>query len=390
MNIQAIRNDIVNYGDKIFLNSAGSSLMPKSVRQVIDQYLVEEESYGGYKLADMRAKDLDQLYHEAALLLNCSCDNIAFAHDATDAYIKALSSIPFQKGDIIITSQDDYASNQIQFISLQQRFGIQIKRIRTLDNGDIDLDHFEDLISEKQPTLVAITHIPTNSGKIQDVEAIGEICHQHDILYLVDACQSVGQIQVDVKKIRCDFLSMTGRKFLRGPRGTGLLYVSDKVLERQFTPLFIDGYGAKWTKNEHFEIRDSAKRFQTWEAPFALIIGLTEALRYANQIGMVNIQARNAELMTHFRSRLGDIPQLHVFDNGSQLANITTIQKNDKSLLETEAYLQKHQVFYSVSTLEWGLIDFTQKGVEWVIRLSPHYFNTMEELDKTCRLLAEL
>lgn len=390
MNIKAIRNDIVNYGDKVFLNSAGSSLMPKSVRECINQYLIDEEKHGGYKLADMRDKELEQFYHHSAILLNSKAKNMAFAHDATDAYIKALSSIDFHKGDVIITSQDDYSSNQIQFISLQQRFGIQIKRIRTLKNGDIDLNHFTDLIKEQKPKLVAITHIPTNSGKIQDVKSIGQICAQHDIIYLVDACQSVGQITVDVQEIQCDFLSATGRKFLRGPRGTGLLYVSDKILSRDYTPLFIDGFGAKWTADKHFEMKKSAKRFQTWEAPFAMVIGLAEALRYKNEIGMNAIHSRNQELMIHFREKLNTVSELQVFDIGSDLGNITTVRKNGKSLEETEKHLEKHQVFYSVSTLEWGLLDFTNKGVEWVIRLSPHYFNTKEELDQVCNILSAL
>jgi len=387
MIIESIRADIPHYGDKLFLNSAGSSLMPKSVREVINQYLIDEEMYGGYKLADIRSDELEQFYHQAAQLLNCKSQNIAFAHDATDAYIKALSSIDFKEGDIIITSQDDYSSNQIQFISLQQRLGIQIKRIRTLENGDIDLNHFSDLIKEQKPKLVAITHIPTNSGKIQDVQSIGQLCSQEDIIYLVDACQSVGQIPVDVQDINCDFLSATGRKFLRGPRGTGLLYVSDKILNQQFYPLFIDGFGAKWTGSEHFEIKQSAKRFQTWEAPFAMVLGLAEALRYANDIGMDHIHARNQQLMQHFRGKLNTISGLQVFDTGSQLSNITTIKKNGKSLEETENFLTLHQVFYSVSTLEWGLLDFTDKGVDWVIRLSPHYFNTIEELDCVCEIL---
>lgn len=387
MDIQSIRNDIPHLGDKLFLNSAGSSLMPKSVREAINQYLIDEEMYGGYAVADMRSEDIDQFYIEAATLLNCKAQNIAFAHDATDAYIKALSSIAFEKGDVIITSRDDYSSNQIQFISLQQRFGIEIKRTNTLENGDLDLDHLVTLIKDEKPKLVAITHIPTNSGKIQPVVEIGEICAKNEILYLVDACQSVGQIPVDVSDIQCDFLSATGRKFLRGPRGTGLLYISDRILHAGMTPLFIDGFGAKWTGPEEFSQHETAKRFQTWEAPFAMVVGLAEALRYANDIGMKSIDARNHVLMNHFREELKTIQNLHVYDYGSRTGNITTIRKDGKSVNETEEHLRKHKIYYSVSTLEWGLLDFNQKEVDWVIRLSPHYFNTLEELDQVCEIL---
>ncbi len=388
MNIEKIRQDLPHYGNKIFLNSAGSSLSPHVVTQKIQAFLHQEELFGGYKLEDIQALQIAAFYKETAKLLNCKDRNIAFAHDATDAYIKALSAIPFKKGDVVITSSNDYASNQIQFISLQNRYGVVLKRINSLSNGDIDMIHFQELLQKETPVLVAITHIPTNSGLIQDVAAIGEICQQQGILYLVDACQSVGQIVVDVQKIKCDFLSATGRKFLRGPRGTGLLYVSDRVLQSKMAPLMIDGWGAKWTSLNEFEMKPSAKRFETWERSYALIIGLTEAIRYANEIGMDVIEDCNKELQSRLRSNLSKVKGVSVYDKGSQMGNLVTFRKADIALEDLKDHLDEQEVYYSVSTLEWGLIDFKEKGVEWVIRFSPHYFNTLEEMDKVAEILA--
>ncbi len=388
MNIEKIRQDLPYYGNKIFLNSAGSSLSPHTVTKRVQAYLHQEELFGGYKLEDIQAKQIAAFYEQTATLLNCNSKNIAFAHDATDAYIKALSAIPFKNGDVIITSSNDYASNQIQFISLQQRHGVVVKRIASLSNGDIDMVHFQKLLSEETPVLVAITHIPTNSGLVQDVAAIGEICHQQGILYLVDACQSVGQIVVDVQKLKCDFLSATGRKFLRGPRGTGLLYVSDRVLQSTMAPLLIDGWGAKWTALYEFSMKPSAKRFETWERSYALMVGLTEAIRYANDIGIDLIEERNIELQNRLRHNLSSIAGVKVYDKGSRLGNLITFKKEGISLENLKTHLDDHEVYYSVSTLEWGLIDFKEKGVEWVIRFSPHYFNTLEEMDKVASILA--
>lgn len=390
MNVEKIRQDIPYYGNKIFLNNAGSSLSPNVVTKKIQAFLHQEELFGGYKLEDIQAKQIAAFYKETAKLLNSKAQNIAFAHDATDAYIKALSSIPFKQGDVIITSSNDYASNQIQFISLQERFGIVVKRIASLSTGDIDMDHFQKLLQEKTPILVAVTHIPTNSGLIQDVAAIGEICEQHGILYLVDACQSVGQIVVDVQKIKCDFLSATGRKFLRGPRGTGLLYVSDRILQSNMAPLLIDGWGAKWTDLNQFEMKTSAKRFETWERSYALMVGLTEAIRYANEIGMDIIEERNTQLQSRLRDNLSTIKGVTVYDKGTRLGNLITFKKAGISLEDLKEHLDDNEVYYSVSTLEWGLIDFKEKGVEWVIRLSPHYFNTLEEMDKVASIVAAL
>ena len=388
MILEKIRQDIPHYGNKIFLNNAGSSLSPHVVTKKIQGFLHQEELFGGYKLEDIQAKQIAAFYEQTAKLLNCKEQNIAFAHDATDAYIKALSSIPFKKGEVIITSSNDYASNQIQFISLQQRYGVVLKRIAALPNGDIDIAHFQKLLKEQRPALVAITHIPTNSGLIQDVVAIGEICQQQGILYIVDACQSVGQIVVDVQKIKCDFLSATGRKFLRGPRGTGLLYVSDRVLQSKMSPLLIDGWGAKWTGLNEFAVKPSAKRFETWERSYALVVGLAEAIRYANEIGMNLIEERNQELQYHLRNNLKNIEGVSVYDKGSQMGNLVTFRKAGIDLEQLQAHLDDHEVYYSVSTLEWGLIDFKEKGVEWVIRFSPHYFNTVAEMDKVAEILA--
>lgn len=387
MNIDQIRSDISNYGDKIFLNSAGSSLTPKSSLKKIEEYLHQEESLGGYKVVELRANDIADFYVQAARLINAQPTNIAFTFGATDAYIKALSSIPFQKGDTIITTDDDYTSNQIQFIALTKRFRLSIVRIKNLENGDLDIEDFQRLVSTYHPKLVAVTHVPNNSGLVQNVEAIGEICHAHNILFLLDACQSVGQLKVDVKKIKCDFLTATGRKFLRGPRGTGFLYVSDKIRDGEYTPVIFDGGAATWTKPDHFELPQTVKRFEMWEVSYALVVGLAEALRYANEVGIANIQSYNQKLIRRLRNNLGDMDGVKLFDKGSKKCNILTFRKDLKTLEQIKSSLDENKVFFSVSKKEWGLIDFEKKGVDWAIRLSPHYFNTLDEMDSVADII---
>lgn len=390
INFNHIKNDIPYYKDMLFLNSAGASLMPKTVVKSISSYLNEEEKHGGYKVKELYENILSEFYVQASILLNCAPQNIAFTHDATDAYSKALSSIAFKPNDVLITSDDDYASNHIQFLSLAERYGIKIYRIKNLENGDLDINDFKRLVDQHTPKLVAITHVPTNSGMVQNVTDIGEICHQNDILFLVDACQSVGQIEVDVQKIKCDFLSATGRKFLRGPRGTGFLYVSDRVLALGYKPLMIDGRGAVWKSEVGFDVLTSAKRFETWEAPYALTVGFAKALLYGNTIGVENIQAYNATLMKKLQSNLTSIKNIQIQDKGSQQCNILTFVKNGKSLQEIKEILDKHRVYFTVSTLEWGVIDYAKKGIHGSIRLSPHYFNTLEEMDQVSEIIENI
>ena len=389
MDIEQIRQDTIGCHDKIFLNSAGSSLMPKIVMEKMTEYLKQEELYGGYAVAKDRAGQINEFYSEIGKLINCEAKNIAFMYNATDSFSKALSSIPFREGDVILTTNDDYISNHIAFLSLQKRFGIEILRAENLPNGDIDFDNFELLVTTHKPKLVAITHIPTNSGLIQNAEKVGEICSANSIWYLLDACQSVGQIVVDVQKIKCDFLSSTGRKFLRGPRGTGFLFISNKVINEKLEPLFIDMRGATWTSSDTYELQMSGKRFEEWEFSYASLVGLTEAVKYANSIGIQEIEAKNASISKKLRSNLSKIPQLLVMDKGSRLCSIITFYINGIALQDLSSYLEENSIFHSVTVKSHAIIDLTNKGVDWVIRLSPHYFNTMEDIEKVTALLSQ-
>ncbi|QNK61216.1 aminotransferase class V-fold PLP-dependent enzyme [Pedobacter sp. PAMC26386] len=387
MDIKAVRNDTRGCTGKIFLNSAGSSLVPDAVFDKVMNYLTEEAKVGGYALAAAHLQETEEFYKEAAILLNCKPKNMAFQTSATDAYAKALSAIDFKAGDVILTTDDDYVSNQISFISLRKRLGIRIVRAVNLPDGDLDLLAFEEMVKAYRPKLIAITHIPTSSGLVQAVEAVGVICRKYEVWYLLDACQSVGQLVVDTKKIGCDFLTATGRKFLRGPRGTGFLYVSDRALEAGLAPLLMDMQGAKWTAADDYELEPSAKRFEYWESSIAGRIGLKEALHYANTIGMANIEQYNAELMKQFRSRLRQIKGLNLQDRGSCVSSILTFTMDHHSLEEIAEQLRVHHVYFSMSFKGSAMLDFAKKNIDSAIRLSPHYFNTTEELEKVVTIL---
>jgi selenocysteine lyase/cysteine desulfurase len=387
MNTDKIRQDIKGLSDgKIFLNNAGSSLMPQVVLDSMIDYLHQEEQFGGYEVANRNAELLEQFYDETAKLINCKSSNIAFATSATDAYAKALSSIVFKEGDVIITTVDDYISNQIVFISLQKKLNVKVIRTKNLSDNELDLEDLEHLIKEHRPKLVAVTHIPTNSGLIQNVESVGKICRQYDVLYLVDACQSVGQLVVDVEKIGCDFLTATGRKFMRGPRGTGFLYVSDKVLEQNYAPLLLDMRGANWSEFDDYELFKTAKRFEHWEISYASLLGLMEATKYANAVGMQEIENYNRKLSEKLRQNLKN-NGFNVWDWGNNLSSIVTFSGPDGDLENIQKVLKENNVFFSVTYKNSALIDFTNKNINGIVRLSPHYFNTVDEIEKVSEIL---
>jgi selenocysteine lyase/cysteine desulfurase len=370
------------------LNNAGASLMPDVVTQAVVDHLTLESVLGGYEAAAQAAADIRMFYDRMAALLRCKPANIAFTTNATDSYIRALSSIPFQEGDVILTDIDDYISNQIQFLSLRKRWDLRVEHIRNAAEGGVDLQDLAEKLDRLQPRLLAITHIPTNSGLMQPVEAIAAIYQQYrqtqgeKTWYILDACQSAGQVALDVQALGCDFLSATSRKFLRGPRGAGFLYVSDRSLSSGLEPLFIDMRGAKWTGKDSYEAREDATRFEDWEFAYALMLGTSAAIDYCLRVGVDRIRLRVDALSARMRLALAGIDRVTVLDKGAQRAGLVTFTVKG---FPTPGFLvdemRKRKINVVASYREFAVIDFGEKNVDWAIRASPHYFNTEEEVD---------
>ncbi|WP_461146349.1 aminotransferase class V-fold PLP-dependent enzyme [Spirosoma pulveris] len=385
--ISRLRADTPGCYETLFLNNAGASLMPQPVVAAMQEYLQQETQLGGYEVERLMKDQIESFYEETARFLNTKPGNIAYAYSATDATIQALSAIRFRPGDTILTTTNDYISNQLMFLSMQQRLGIRLLRLNDLPNGDPDLTHAEELIRAHRPVLIAMTHIPTNSGLVLPAEEMGKLCRKYGIWYLLDAAQSVGQLPIDVTRIQADFLVATGRKFLRGPRNTGFLYVSDRVLEAGLAPLFIDRRAAAWTGPDTYSLLPGARQFEPQEISL-LTVGLAEAIRYVNKIGMEAIVQQNQLLMHRLRTGLAKLDGLALLDEGSRLSNILTFHTPREPLSALEASLRRERVIFTVQYSGGALIDFRRKGVDWLVRLSPHYFNTLDEMDEVVDVIA--
>jgi len=380
MDIQLIRKQTLGSGNAIHFNNAGAALMPQTVADAIRDYITEEELHGGYETADRRRAELDLFYDYGAQLLHCKSGNIAFTTNATDSYNRALSSVSFKAGDVILVTENDYPSNFIVLLSLQHRFGIKVVRVANTETGEIDLGDLEDKIIRYQPRLLSVTHIPTSSGLIQPVEEIGQIVKKYDVLYLLDACQSLGQLKVDAVATGADFISGTFRKFLRGPRGAGILYVSDKALKAGFEPMFIDLRGAEWTAADQYSPRKDAKRFEDWETAYSLMMGSSEALRYLLDIGIDQIASRNKSLTDTLKAGLSQIDFIKLQDRGKKQGSILTFSCGKRREMETKKYFTDQHIHIYTTAKSNAIIDFAEKNVDWVVRVSPHYYNTEEEI----------
>lgn len=384
--IERFRSETDGTQKVIHLNNAGSSLPPNSVRDAVIYYTAEEATYGGYETHTKYFEQIELTYDAIAKLINASREEIALVENATVAWNAAFQAIDWQDGDEIITNQSDYASNYIAY--LHHACNLKVSVIPNLSNGDPDLEVFEKLISPKTK-LVSITHMPTNGGLVAPAEAIGEICKRHGILYLLDACQSAGQYPLNVDAIGCDMLSATGRKYMRGPRGTGFLYVS-KALLPKLRPFSVDLHAANWTGKDSYEIRSDARKFENWEGSRANTMGLKMACEYILEIGIENIWQRTQQLGSYLRSAIEKVDGVKVHDIGSFKSGIVSFSVEGKSANEVKEYLYSKHINVSWNGASNTYLDMTSRGLEEVVRASVHYYNTEEEIDALSSALKQL
>lgn len=376
--------------ERIHLNNAGAALQPEPVLRAVREHFDLEARIGGYEAADARSAEIDGVYRAVAELLGTSPRSVAITENATAAFVQALSAVPFSPGDVVVTTRNDYASNQIQYLSLAERMGVEVVRAPDGPEGGVDVDALEGLVHRRRPKLVAVSHVPTSSGLVQDVETIGRICRDRDVLYLVDACQSVGQMPVRPEEIGADFLSATARKFLRGPRGVGFLWVSDRVIEAGLEPLFPDLRGADWITPDLYQPAPDATRFENWEFPYALVLGLGEAARYALDVGLETARDRSRALAERLREGIEALDRAECLDRGEEVCSIVTLRPGGLDPGEVVRELRAREINTSSLTRVSAVLDFEEKGVEGALRVSPHYYNTEAEVDDFLAALEEV
>jgi selenocysteine lyase/cysteine desulfurase len=381
------RDDTPGCANQIHFNNASAGLMPRAVLDAMVAHLNREAHFGGYESADDAEVAVAEAYANVAKVLGTHARNIAVVENSTVAFFQALSAFDFKPGDVIVTTRNDYISNQLAYLSLARRHGVEVRRAADLASEGADPQSVKELLRDPRVRLLAVTWVPTNSGLVQAVEALGEIAEAAGVPYLVDGCQAVGQIPVEVGKLRCDFFSGTARKFLRGPRGIGFLYVSNRALQRGDFPLYIDMRGADWLSADSFAPAPDARRFENWEFAFSLVLGLGEAARYALGVGVQTGGSRARELAATLRSKLSALSGIRVLDRGSELAAIVTIELAGWDATELSRLLRTRGINSSASLRAYAVIDMDEKRAASALRLSPHYYNTEEEIDRVVEQL---
>jgi cysteine desulfurase/selenocysteine lyase len=385
LDVARAREETPGCANVVHFNNAGASLMPRPVSDTVLDHLRLEASHGAYEAESRASSALERVYDSLATLLGAHRDEIAIVENSTRAWDMGFYSLHFDPGDRILTSQAEYASNYIAFLQVAKRTGAIVEPVPSDATGRLSVEALEEMIDPKV-RLIAITYVPTNGGLVNPARAVGAVARRAGIPYMVDACQAIGQMSVNVDDLDCDILSGTGRKFLRGPRGIGFLYVRRTFLEG-LEPPFLDMHAATWTARDQYEMRPDARRFETWEYNVASKLGLGKAVDYALGWGIEAIWQRSWGLAAILRARLSAMPGVRVHDQGMEKCAIVTFTKEGRDPEKIKHSLAEQGINVTVTTTTSTRLDMDARGLTSMVRASVHYYNTEEEIEKFCRAL---
>lgn len=388
IDLERVRRETPGCAEVLHFNNAGASLMPRPVLDALVGHLHLEARIGGYEAAAQAALEIDHVYDALARLLNARRDEIAFVENATRAWDMAFYSMRLGRGDRILTGMSEYASNYIAFLQVASRTGAVVEAIPNDEHGQISIDALHRAI-DGRVKLIALTHVPTNGGLVNPAAAVGRVARAARIPYLLDACQSIGQMPVDVRAIGCDMLSGTGREYLRGPRATGFLYVRRALLD-QLEPPFLDLHAATWVAPDRYEVRPDARRFETWETNEAGKRAVGVAVDYALGLGIEPIRDRVVALADILRARLATTPGVRVHDLGKERCGIVTFTVSGVDAAVVKEQLARRRINVTTSSRNSTLLDMESRGLSMLVRASVHYYNTEDEINRVVGAVAAI
>ena len=388
LNLDKLRAETPGVQDVVHFNNAGAALMPELVLSAQINHLKLEARIGGYEAAAREAERCSTVYESVARLIGASLPEIALVENATVAWDMAFYALPFAKGDRILTAETEYAANYIAYLQVAKRVGAIVETVPSRASGELDTAALEEMIDERVK-LISITHVPTNGGLVNPAAEVGRIARKHGITYLLDACQTIGHMPVDVEEVGCDILSATGRKYLRGPRGTGFLYVRQGLLETLEPPM-IDLFAATWTGPDSYKLRSDAKRFENWENNYAARLGLGVAADYALQVGLQEIWERIQVLAARMRKGLGAVDGVVLRDIGATQCGIVTFSLEDIPASGIKELLTACDINVSVSGPSSTLLDAMRRDLPEIVRASVHYYNSEAEVDALIDAISEI
>ncbi|WP_310646428.1 aminotransferase class V-fold PLP-dependent enzyme [Limnohabitans sp.] len=369
-----------------YFNHAGASLMSPAVLDTVVAHLQLESRIGGYAAAMQQQPALDQVYARAAQLLNCDTDEVALTDSHSRGWRDVLSCLHFSQGDRILVARSEWGGNYAALAHKAQRSGASVDIIPSTATGEVCLDALAHMLDERV-RLVSLTWLPANGGLIQPAAKVGALTRAAGIPFFLDAAQAVGQLPVDVRALECDVLTTPGRKWLRGPRGTGLLYVRRAFLSA-LTPPVVDHFTAPFAQGR-YTLRQDARRFETSEAGIAARLGLGQALEEALTQGLENIQHRVFAKSQAIRQALAHIPNVQLRDIGVAQSGLVSFTFDHSTSKVAQARLNAQGVEVALNGLAFTPLDLQARGLTDIIRASAHTTTTDADIDRLIHAVSE-
>jgi selenocysteine lyase/cysteine desulfurase len=375
-----LRADTPGCLTQVHLNNAGSALPPSVVVETVAAHLRREAEIGGYEAAAEAGDRLAAVYASLGGLVGAPASSIALTSSATDSFLRAFLSIPFEAGDRVLVAQAEYASNVIPVLQAARRLGITLEAIPDDATGALDPEALRGMLDE-HVKLVSIVHAPSHNGLLNPAEAVGRVLREtgSDAWYVLDACQSVGQMPLDLAAIGADFLSATGRKFLRGPRGTGFLALSERALRLE--PALLDLHSAEWVDDDEFTVVEGGGRYEQWERSPALLLGLGAAADYALDLGLDTTRSLILGAADAIRAGLSEIPGVAVRDRGTERTGIVVFTVDGRAAADVHRAVKAAGVNVSLSPPDYALRDFRAQGIDGQVRVSPHVYTDEHDIE---------
>jgi len=386
--VARVRGQTPGISGRIHFDNSGSALMPEPVIAALHHAIERDAAVGGYVAQEQQASAMEGGYASLAKLLGGNISDYAFVGSAVDGWTKAFYSLPLKAGENIVTAYNEYCSNYIAYLQVQKNRGVEIRVARQSPAGGVDLEHLTALI-DRRTALISLSHMPSSSGEINPVEKVGEIACAAGVLYQLDACQSVGHVPVDVGRIGCDIMTGTSRKFLRGPRGIGFLYVNEKA-RSVMEPVVLTNQSAEWSSKDAYTLRQDARVFEAWERSVANQLGFSAAIDYLLELGVESATAQIAQNAAYLRERFADMKNIKVECPPNAASAIITFNVDGHTPAEVKNILEQQNIAVQTASVVHTRLDLEERGITAAVRVSPHYYNDVGEMDTLLAALESL
>jgi len=376
--IDVIRKDFPVTKKRIYMNCGSFAPMPLSTIKSITDFLVRcsEEGPDSTSVQEHITTLMKELRDNLSRLINCDPEEIIFTQSTTEGINHVASGIKWKKSDAIIVrgGLHEHYANYFPWLNISKKFGVKLEEIKINDKGFFDLDKIDKVAKNRNARLITLSHVLYNNGAIMPVEEVGEIAKRHQLLYSIDAAQSVGTINVDVRKIGCDFLAFPGFKWICGPSGIGIFYCK-KESAHMLTPRYIGGESAIITEKKDLIYTESPQKFQTGFRNYPGIAGLLSSINYIHRLGVNTIRKMNMKIANELVEELGRIPGISIFGPEdekirSSIVSFTIDSVNPKKIVSG---LEERGIIVAERDIVGG-------GKKKAVRASPHFFNDLNEV----------